>query len=69
MAEYCKKCANKLGIRPDTNPLFCEGCGQEFNDSIITRYGDILNISLAFITGIITTVIIITLGAFILKHL
>ncbi|WP_440881407.1 hypothetical protein [Tenacibaculum sp. C7A-26P2] len=30
MAEFCKDCANRLGMRPDSKPLLCEGCGKYF---------------------------------------
>lgn len=28
MAEFCNKCAPKFGMRPDSAPLLCEGCGK-----------------------------------------
>lgn len=30
MACFCDKCADKIGMRPDTKPLLCEGCGKYF---------------------------------------
>lgn len=30
MAEFCSKCAHKFGMKSDTAPLLCEGCGQYF---------------------------------------
>lgn len=30
MAEFCTKCARKIGVMPDEKPLFCEGCGVYF---------------------------------------
>lgn len=30
MAEFCKDCAYKFGMKPDCKPLLCEGCGQSF---------------------------------------
>jgi len=30
MAEYCPKCAKKLGLEPEEKPLLCEGCGRYF---------------------------------------
>ena len=28
MAEFCKKCADRYGLKEDTPPFLCEGCGQ-----------------------------------------
>ncbi len=30
MAEFCKTCAYKLGMRPDRYPLLCENCGKNY---------------------------------------
>jgi len=33
MAEFCKECADKLGVRPDEMPVFCENCKAYFDFS------------------------------------
>lgn len=32
MAEFCETCAEELGLIADDLPLFCEHCGEYFDD-------------------------------------
>lgn len=32
MADYCDKCANKLGFEKESYPLYCEGCSKYFEN-------------------------------------
>ena len=43
MAEFCKKCAPKYGMLFDGYSLFCEGCGEYFEEkSFWKRIGEFL---------------------------
>jgi len=45
MALFCKKCAEKYGMRPDYPPILCEGCGKIINkkESILKQIINKLN--------------------------
>jgi len=38
MAEFCKTCAEELGLEPDERPLLCEGCGRYFEKKPLNKY-------------------------------
>lgn len=37
MADYCDKCANKLGFEKESYPLYCEGCSKYFENKSLLK--------------------------------